>query len=45
MDLHVITSRGAALVAQVVDGKLVIPPVPPAQSPAGAAPDPSAPGR
>jgi hypothetical protein len=25
MELHVITSRGSVLVAQVVDGKLVIP--------------------
>jgi hypothetical protein len=26
MDLHVITPRGAVLVAQVVDGKVVLPP-------------------
>lgn len=27
MDLHVITSRGAVLVAQIIRGKLILPPI------------------
>lgn len=33
MDLHVITSRGAVLVLQVVNGKPVIPATPPVAEP------------
>jgi hypothetical protein len=35
MDLHVLTARGAVLVAQVVDGKVILPPVPAAPQPPG----------
>jgi len=40
MDLHVLTPRGAYLVVQVIDGKVVIPPglLEPAAAPAQPAP-------
>lgn len=39
MELHVITPRGAVLVAQVIDGRVIVPPAPPpAAAPAQPAP-------
>lgn len=51
MDFHVITPRGAELLLQLVEGRVILPPAPPSRQldqfgnlPA-AAPDPTAPGR
>lgn len=38
MDVHVLTSRGAELVVQVVDGQVIVPPPAPAAVPAQPAP-------
>jgi hypothetical protein len=40
MDLHVVTSRGAVLVAQVIGGRVLLPPEPPAPAAAPVQPVP-----
>jgi hypothetical protein len=43
MDLHVLTARGAVLVAQVINGRVIVPLAPPAPAAAPAQPAPPAP--
>lgn len=45
IELHVITPRGSLLVAQVVQGKLVLPPTPESQPEPAVSPAQPAPGR